>query len=219
MSIIICCLRQHIFQPGRNSRNAITRQPKLHSDFIGSAKADAIHILCQLIGIFTNDLDRFLAILLIDARCQIHRHIMGLQKEVEFFDFVLFSPGFSNLLAILHTYPFYLAQSFRLLFDNRQGLLTKVLDDASGFLWPNALNQSRTQVAGNAFWRSWQALSETGNVELTAILRVLLPFSFDRQQFANVHTWESSNNGRQIIAKYPPPTIGPKPTTPIILVP
>src|SRR6266566_1710019 len=97
---------------------------------------------------------------------------MRLQKEVKFFDLALFSPGFCNLLAVLRADPFHLTQSFGLLFDNRQRLFSKVLDDALGLLRPNALDQTRTQVARDSLDRSRQALGETDHVELATILRV-----------------------------------------------
>src|SRR5216683_3335589 len=179
MTIVIGCLRQYILQSSFDAWNTITWQSKLYSNFIGSAKTNTIYILCQLVGILTDDFNRFLSILLIDARSQVHRHIVRLQKEMKFLDLTLFSPGFCNLLTILDTYTFHLAQPFRLLFDNRQCLLSKVLDDALSLLWTNTLNQTRTKVASDTLDRSGKPLGEAGYVQLSSILRILFPISFD----------------------------------------
>src|SRR5712692_3909375 len=122
MTIFVGCLRKYILQPGYDTLNTIKWQSQLHSNIIGSAKTNTNFILCQFIGILTDDLNRFLAILLIDTRSQVHRHIVRLQKKMKFLDLALLSPGFRNLLAIFRTYTFYLTQSFRLLFENRQCL-------------------------------------------------------------------------------------------------
>src|SRR5712692_6492718 len=154
MTIFVGCLRKYILQPGYDTLNTIKWQSQLHSNIIDSAKTNTIYILCQLVGILTDDFNRFLSILLIYARCQVHRHIVRLQKEMKFLDLTLFSPGFRNLLTILDTYTFHLAQPLRLLFNNRQCLLSKVLDDALSLLWTNTLNQTRTKVASDTLDRS-----------------------------------------------------------------
>src|SRR6266705_2145836 len=147
MTIFIGCFRKYILQPSYDTLNTIKWQSQLHSNIIGSAKTNTNFILYQFIGILTDNLNRFLAILLIDTCSQIHRHIVRLQKEMKFLNLALLCPGFRNLLAILNTYPFHFTQPFRLLFDNRQRLFSKVLDNTLGLFGTNALNQTRTKVA------------------------------------------------------------------------
>src|SRR6266702_2913051 len=164
MTIFIGCFRKYILQPSYDTLNTIKWQSQLHSNIIGSAKTNTNFILCQFIGILTDDLNRFLAILLIDTCSQVHRHIVRLQKEMKFLYLALLCPGFRNLLAILRAYTFHLTQPLRLLFDNRQCLFSKVLDDALRLLGTNTLNQTRTKVASDTLDRSGQPLGETGYV-------------------------------------------------------
>ena len=126
---------------------------------------------------------------------------MRLQKEVQFLDFVLLNPGLDDLLAVFRADAFDFAQPFGLLLDDGQGLLAEMRDNAFSFLRPDAFNQTRTEIAHDAFWRGGQTLHKTGHMQLTAIFGVFFPFPLHRQQLANMHTWERANNGRQIITK------------------
>src|SRR5579859_1171561 len=163
-----------------------------------------MHFLRQLIWVLTHNANRVFAILLVDARRHVHRDLMRLQEEVQLFDLALLRPGADNLLAILRADPLHLAQAFRLLLDDRQGLLAKVLDDQFGFFGANAFDQTRAKIALNPFLRGWQALRKTGDVQLTAIAWIVLPLPLNGEQLPNLNTRQRANNCGQIITKEPP---------------
>ena len=100
MSIFVGSLGKYVGEARCQARHTIGGQPQFHSDIISDAKADAMYVLRQLIGIFTNDLDRFLAILLVDARGDVHRHIVRLQEEMQFFDLALLGQRLDYLFPV-----------------------------------------------------------------------------------------------------------------------
>src|SRR6266699_2015415 len=140
MTIFVRCLRKNMLQPCCQARHAVTRQAQLYRDLIGSAKTYTIDILRHFIRILADHLDRVRAILLINACCQVHRHVVRLQEQVQFLDLALLGPGPHNLLAILRAYPLDLAQALRLLFDDGKGLLAEVLHNEFRLLWSDALD-------------------------------------------------------------------------------
>src|SRR5260221_8652542 len=218
MTFFVRSLRENMLKPRCQARHAVARQSKLHRNLIGSAKTYTIDVLCHFIGIFADHLDRIRAILLINACRQVHRHVVRLQEEVQFLDFALLGPGFYNLLAIPGTHPLDLAQALRLLLDDGKGLLSEVLHDEFRLLRSDTLYQAGAKVAGNAFDGSWQALCKAPDVQLPAILGIALPFTFNRQQLANVDAGQSADNGGQVIAKEPPIVIGAKARDSVMVV-
>src|SRR6266852_1602937 len=78
-----------------------------------------------------------------------------------------------------------------------------MIDDQHCLLGSNALDQTGTEITGDAFSRSRKTRCKTGHVKLAAIARIILPLSLNCQQFTYMDAGQHANNGRQIVTEEP----------------
>src|SRR5579875_1832545 len=139
-------LLQHVAQgrAGAERRSAIDAEPA--SQLISAFEAEAPHIRCQAVRITLDQLDRLIAIGLVDAHGAADAKAVRLQKDHDVAHRLLFLPAFPNALDAARTDAFDFLQERRAFIDDLQGTFTEDSNDPLGEVWPNALDQPRTKV-------------------------------------------------------------------------
>src|SRR5262249_45084637 len=142
---------------------------------ICSLKAEAPHVGGQAIGIGANDVQRLIAIRLVDADRPAGADAVGLEKDHDVAHGLLFLPALADALNAARADALDLVEVCWALVDDIKGALTEGLDDLPGEVWPDALDEPGAKIFLDAFQGVRRGRFQLTCLELWSVIAVLHP--------------------------------------------
>ena len=194
---------QRVDHAGRHARGRIVRQAQIVRDLVGGLEADAVDVLRQTIGIGLHQIDRGVAVLLVDFDGEAGVDAVALQKQHHLLDRFLFVPGAGDGGGALGADAQHLADALRRMIEHVQRFQAKALDDARGGDRADAFDQAGAEIFLEPFDRGGQHLLALFGFELLAVLRVGDPLALQAQRFAGGDFRQRADDGDEISAGMP----------------
>ena len=201
---------------GHQAGQGVARQPQLDGERVGGAKADAVDVAFERVGVLADGGERVFAVLAIDLDRQPRRDLMALQKEHQVADLALLGPAGDDAVAHARADALRLGQPLRLQLDDRQRLLAEAIDDALGGLRPQPLDDARPQVLLQSLRRDRRMRRAGGDAQMPPVLRVRLPLALDLDDLADAHARQRAHQRHQLAAKEPPIVVRTQPRNRVV---
>ena len=165
-------LLQGMPDAGLGANEGVGRDTQPLSQCIGGLEADAVDVEGQTVGVF-RDLD-------VDTHCPRGAQPMGLEKDHDLADDLLFGPSTSHALLALGTDAVQFQQAFRGLFDDVKHRFAEGAHQLLGKVRADALDHAGAKVFLDTLQRGgWHDL-QLGGLELQAMGTIIDP---DAQTF------------------------------------
>ena len=193
---------QRISYPAPRPYVRILAEPQVRSNKIGGLEPDALDLVCKAIRIFLHHGDAPIPELGEDPRRKRRRDLALFEELYDVLDLFLLLPGRYDLVDPALTQPAHGQELMGLFFYDAQGVRAKGAYDLLRALWPDALDQPRTQIPFDPICRGRELFRPGGRDELPAELTIDLPSPLDIQDGSDPCPEQIPYNGDQILMAF-----------------
>ena len=176
----------------------VVGDPQLAGDLVGRDEADAVDVARQPVGVGLDDVDRIIAVLLVDLHGQASGHVVALQEQHHLFDLLLFGPGAGDAGHPFAANTQHLMQPLRRLLDDAEGVQFELAHDPVSRDRADPLDQAAAQVFLQAGDGGRQHGVDGFGLELAAILGVSDPHAAEGDRLADVDAQHVADHGDQV---------------------
>ena len=165
---------------------------------IGRLEANSVNIKCEPIRIFAHPFDRLVTVSLVDANRPGCPHPVGLEKDHDLPDHLLFGPSLGDAFFTLGADTFEFEESFRSLLNDVEHGFPKRPDQFPGKVGTDPFNHPGAQVFFNTFQRTRWDDSKLLCPELQPVLTIVLPAALTFDILACSDNGGGPHHGHQI---------------------
>lgn len=138
---VVAELTQDVANACLDTRRIVFLHTQRTGYLVGGQEADAVDVARQAVRFFLQNVERAIAVGLVNSHRERRAYPVALQKHHHLFDLLLLSPTALDDCNSLGPHTLYFLQPLRRFLDDLQGVEPKVLDDTLGGHRADALDQ------------------------------------------------------------------------------
>lgn len=191
---------QDVFKAGGSTHNGIARNADFLGDFIGGFESDAGDVASEKVRILADAFDGAFAVSFIDADGAGGADSMGMEKDHDFANDFLFSPGVFDAFAAAGPDAVDFFEALREVLDDAEDFLAKLLDELLSVFGSDPFNHAAAEIPLDAFAGGGRNRAEFLGAEFEAVVFVVDPVTLGGEPFAGSDGGEGTDDGNEIAA-------------------